>query len=136
MAEQVDFLITSPEQQIRLSRGINAKKYRVRWVQIVGANFPTDSVFFISGDSTQDSTFGVATTSNYTANGSPRRLSVPITAATSTTQYHDTVIAIDNTKEGYKLDLTGNAVWNMRVSTNSTQSPSFTYIWVCLQSCS
>lgn len=133
MAEQIIMKITQPDEQIVLNRDMKGKTYRVRWVKVTGATgFPAESVFFISGDSANDSSFGVMHVSNVTRIGSSRCLAVPLSAQTFVIDL-DEHLVIDNRGDGMSLDQNSHSTWNMRVTSDLSTSPVFTSIVICLE---
>lgn len=133
MAEQIIIKLTQPEQRIELNRDMKGKQYRVRWVKVTGATgFPTDSVFFISGDSENDSAFGVMHVSNVTRIGASRCVAVPLSAATFVVDL-DEHLVIDNTGDGMMLDYNSHSAWNFKVTSDVSTSPVFTSIVICLE---
>lgn len=122
------------DAKLRLNAMLHADKYTIRWVRYIGANFPTDSIFFLQGQSTQGLTFGLAT-GHVTQNMSVQNkcVAIPIQAANGITFFDYPLVCIN--RQGSSASYgSSDSVWEFRVSSDTTAAPTFTSLTVCLES--
>lgn len=132
--EQIIIEVTSATSTVRLNGPMQHDKFRVRWVQVVGANFPGDTVYVISMSTADVMNIGVTTASNL-AIAPHRAIVVPLTAATSTYTFDDALLVLDRSVHGQVRNRSSNAqTVTVGVQSNVTVSPTFTRLTVCLES--
>lgn len=129
--EQILIQLTAADSIVQL-RGMSGKRYAVRWLQVVGADYPTDTVFYITGRSEGGVSFGTPNISNVQVGGRTC-YAFPLTAATCTIQFHWPLVAIDSSREGAVMDNASNQRWEFHVNSNSSGSPTFTRLFICLE---
>lgn len=131
--EQIVLELTSTEQTIRLNGPLQHDKFNVKWVQVVGANYPVDTVYFINIACSDNIDIGITTHSNVTI--PPYKcIAIPLTAATSTYAYDDTLRVLNRSNHGAVRIRSSNApTLVVRVTSNTTNPPVFTRITVCLE---
>lgn len=133
--EQVILRVTAADtQRITLDGPLMNDNFCVRWVQIVGANYPTELQYYVSVKGNNALTIGSSTTSNLTTINGDYNIIVPLTAATSVYSYDTPYHAVDRAGHGHtRLSLTEAPQFHVRVSSN-VGTPTFTELTVCLES--
>lgn len=136
--EQILFtlLTNGAEQKLILNAKFHADKYTIRWCRYIGANFPTDSIFFLQGQSDQSLTFGLDTAHvSQATNMSVQNkcVAIPITAANGITFFDYPLVCISRQGQsaGYG---SADGTWTFRVSSDATAAPTFTSLTICLES--
>lgn len=125
--------VTSAQQIIQLNGPMMHDRFRVRWVQVIGANFPVDTVFIITMGTEDVMNIGMGITSNLTS--SPHRaIVVPLTAATSTYTFNNTMPVLDRTVHGQSRMRGSNAkTLAVSILSNVTNPPTFTRVVIYLE---
>jgi hypothetical protein len=121
------------EQKVQLNGGLPSNKYVVRWVQYTGANYPTDTVLYIIGYSENGLDFGTSTVT--TGAITTKALAIPLTSATGAFVFGWPVECINRNVNGqYNLKQGRDVNWTFRVMSNSSSTPTFTSLTVCIES--
>lgn len=132
--EQVIVEVTSASQAVNLNGPMQHDRFRVRWVQVVGANYPADTVYFISISCADVMNIGTGTVTNISP-GPGRAIVVPLTAATSTYTFDSAMQSLDRRVHGQMRMRASNAqTLQVLVQSNVTNPPVFSRIVVCLES--
>ena len=115
----------------RFNDQLNGSKWWVKWVQVIGATFPADALYYISGQNAQNNNqFGNQNVSDGTIEN--RCLVVPIQGANSLFAYDLPRLCIDLTNGGSRLNR-NETEWIFTVRTLAGALPAFTSITIVLE---
>lgn len=132
--QQAIVRVTSPTtQNITLSDSLFFDKYMVRWVQVVGANYPTELQYYINIRGNNAIEIGNSTATNLD-NQQEYNIIVPLTAATAVYTFDVPAVVVDRSKRAKTVMKINNAPqFTVRVNSNVGE-PTFTEVTVCLES--
>lgn len=134
-SEQVLIEVTAAESTVRLNGPMQHDRFAVRWIQVVGSAFPTDTVYTIGMYTDENLPVGTTTSSSMAAVAPTKCIVVPLTAATSTYTFDNRMIVLDRAANGYTRNRTTNSpTIRVSVQSNATNPPVFTRVTVCLES--
>lgn len=132
--QQAILRVTSPTTRgVKLSDALYHDKYMVRWVQVVGANYPTELQYYIniSGNNAVD--IGNTTVTNLD-NQQDYNIVTPLTAATSVYSYDIPAVVLDRSKRGViRPKINQYPQFTVTVNSNVGE-PTFTEVIICLES--
>lgn len=134
-SEQVLIEVTTANSVVRLNGPLQHDRFTVRWVQVVGSAFPTDTVYTLSMNTNESVPIGVNTSSSMAAISPAKCIVIPLTAATSTYTFDNQMLVLDRGTHGITRNKTSNApTIGVTVQSNVTNPPVFTRLTVCLES--
>ena len=132
--QQVIVRVTAPTtQNIQLDDSLYFDRYLVKWVQVVGANFPTELQYYISIRGNNALQIGNSTASNL-GNQQEYNIVVPLSAATSVYSYEIPSLVLDRSLKGKtRIKLSEHPQISVSVNSN-VGTPTFTEVTLCLES--
>jgi len=119
------------EYTVQFNSPLFHSRYSVKWVQVIGATFPGDSVFVIEGYNNQTNIrLGTTIASNNTV--PHQSFAFPIEGANSTVIFDNPMKCIEippSTKPGLVN------TWSFKISSTTNALPSFTSVTMLLVGC-
>lgn len=132
--QQVILRVTSPTtREVVLDDALFFDKYMVRWVQVVGANYPTELQYYVGIKGNNSIQIGNTTATNL-GNQAQYNIVVPLTAATAVYSYDMPSIILDRGRQAKtRVSVTEYPQFTVSVNSNVGE-PTFTEMTICLES--